>query len=108
MSNAEKKLPDVVVVPEDVNIDELGEFLSGNGPIPAGSYLESYEKFSARGRVEDCDCGLIQCACAQTRPHDQDCSFRIAMTCAVPINCEPHGVYVCPICDVCDCNYSKS
>jgi hypothetical protein len=36
------------------------------------------------------------------RGHKPDCQFRIAETCAIPVECE-HGHDVCPICDPCTC-----
>jgi hypothetical protein len=63
---------------------------------------EDYETFSARGRVPDCDCGLIQCACAEARKHKVGCRYRTALTCAIPIECD-HGFDVCPQCDACTC-----
>lgn len=34
--------------------------------------------------------------------HAPDCQFRIAETCAIPVECE-HGHDCCPICDPCTC-----
>lgn len=103
-SPKEKEFPEVVVVPPDVDPGALGAYLRGDGPMPMGAHGETYEEFSSRGRVEDCDCELIQCVCAQARLHGKDCRFRRALTCAVPIDCEEHGIEVCPTCDPCDCD----
>ena len=71
-------------------------------PLPPGVTVEPLEDFMARGRAPDCDCGLIQCACARAREHTKDCAYRKALTCAIAIECE-HGFDVCPTCDACDC-----
>ena len=34
--------------------------------------------------------------------HNKACRFRIAETCALPVECE-HGYDVCPKCDPCTC-----
>ena len=63
---------------------------------------KSVEQFMARDRVEDCDCELISCVCVEARVHRENCPYRGAMTCAVPIECD-HGYDVCPKCDPCTC-----
>jgi hypothetical protein len=61
-----------------------------------------------KDRAPDCDCGLIECVCAEARMHDESCRFRIALTCAVPIACEEHETGdICPICDACTCKKSE-
>lgn len=49
-------------------------------------------------------CGHIACVCQLRRMHKHDCKYLRSKTCAVPIACE-HGHDVCPICDVCDCEW---
>ena len=72
-------------------------------PLPQGVMVEPVEDFMARGRAPDCDCGLIQCTCVTVRVHVMDCQLRRSMTCAVPIECDEHGLDVCPKCDPCTC-----
>lgn len=36
------------------------------------------------------------------RDHAPDCKWRVALLCAIPIEC-PHGYDVCPECDPCTC-----
>lgn len=96
----------VLVVSPEVDLVELGEHMVNGGPQPAGSHYESFEEFTARGRVKDCDCGLIECVCAQVRPHKPTCRYRVSMTCAVPISCD-HGFETCPECDRCDCGLEE-
>jgi len=94
----------VVTVPEDVDPGTLAKFIFEDGPLPPGGRVEGVETFMARGRVEDCDCELIQCVCAIARQHAEDCKFRKALTCAIGIECEEHGRDVCPVCDPCTCS----
>lgn len=94
----------VVIVPADVDPGALAEFMFNNGPAPQGTRVESAREFMARGRVEDCDCEMIQCVCVLARQHDKDCKFRRALTCAIGIECEEHGRDVCPVCDPCTCS----
>lgn len=55
------------------------------------------------GSIGSCDvCKHIACVCVAQRRHAESCRFRLALTCAVPIECE-HGCDVCPECDACDC-----
>jgi hypothetical protein len=65
--------------------------------------LSELDEFIAKNRVDDCDCGLIVCVCSEARKHTKECRYRIAMTCAIPFECEEHNDYVCPICDSCNC-----
>lgn len=51
-----------------------------------------------------CDvCGHIACVCKIQKVHDDDCKFRRAATCPIPIECD-HGYDVCPMCDPCTCD----
>lgn len=93
----------VLVVKEDVAAEALGSYLFDDGPVPEGAHEESFEEFTARGRVEGCDCGLIQCACSTIRPHKKECRFRMSVSCPIAIECDDHGLEVCPTCDACDC-----
>jgi len=72
---------------------------------PEGEILgwERFEDYIARGRVVDCDCSHLQCCCEAARRHVLGCQRRLAITCAVPITCEPHGLDVCETCDPCSC-----
>ena len=73
-----------------------------------GFIMESEEVWMARGRVPDCDCQLLQCVCVEKRQHKEGCQYRLALTCAIPIACEPHNFDVCPTCDPCTCAEKKS
>ena len=95
-------LPEVLLVPKNIDARALGQYIAG-GPMPPGCHGTTYAQFSAVGRLSDCDCGLIQCVCAQARRHQTDCRFRLALTCAVPIACSDHGLDVCSTCDPCSC-----
>lgn len=92
------------MVPSDVDVGALGDYVFGDGPMPIGAHGETFDEFSARGRLDDCDCQLIECVCAVARTHKKDCRMRKALTCAIPISCEPHGLDVCPTCDPCTCD----
>jgi hypothetical protein len=106
----DRKLDDINVIHTPPVTDEEGaaavaRALRGyldTGVIPEGFHVEDYATFSARGRVADCDCGMIQCVCTQARQHKKECKFRRALTCPVAIECD-HGNDVCATCDVCDC-----
>lgn len=50
-----------------------------------------------------CLCQQIACACTLVAAHHKLCKFRLAVLCPVPIECEPHGFDVCPVCDPCEC-----
>lgn len=53
--------------------------------------------------IEECIvCGHLSCVCEILTTHQVDCAFRLAATCAVPIECE-HDFDVCPKCDPCTC-----
>lgn len=47
-------------------------------------------------------CGHLACVCIIEQLHKLGCTFRLAATCAVPIECQ-HGYDVCPTCDPCTC-----
>jgi len=48
------------------------------------------------------------CACDVRSAHpDEKCKFRLAMTCAVGIECD-HGYDVCPTCDPCTCEKERT
>lgn len=91
--------------PADVEaaVTALASFAE-TGVVPDGAdiTIEDFKTFAARGRAADCNCGLIQCACAESRQHKPTCRYRISLTCAVAIECE-HGNEVCAVCDACDC-----
>jgi hypothetical protein len=51
-----------------------------------------------------CDtCGHLACVCDTLREHKDGCQYRLAVTCAVGIECK-HGYDVCPECDPCTCD----
>lgn len=47
-------------------------------------------------------CNHFACVCNIRENHRDDCTFRIAASSAVGIECE-HGRDVCPTCDPCTC-----
>ena len=47
-------------------------------------------------------CGYLACICGIRAAHVDGCKFRLAATCAVPVEC-PHGRDCCPECDPCTC-----
>jgi hypothetical protein len=98
--------PPVVIIDaghiEDVDYEKLQKFVMDEGPLPEHCHVEDFQTYLARNRAADCDCGLIECVCAQARLHTKGCRFRLAMTCAVAIECD-HGFDVCPECDPCTC-----
>ncbi len=69
-----------------------------------GSRIIDTAEFLARGRVTDCTCQLIQCACVEARQHTVNCRYQKALTCAIgfPCKCED-ALEVCPKCDACNC-----
>ena len=101
------KIPEVTVVPEDVSVTALGDYIEGRGPMPEGAYGTTFEQFSAQGRVDDCDCQLVPCVCSQARQHGKNCPLRQALTCGFAFNCERHGLEVCAQCDACTCGTSN-
>jgi hypothetical protein len=51
----------------------------------------------------DCSvCGYLACVCEVLAAHKNGCRFRLAATCAIPVECD-HGLDVCPTCDPCTC-----
>lgn len=93
---------DALVVPEDVDADQLVAYIKGEGPVPDRAEALTTEEFLARDRVEKCTCGMISCVCELVKPHNEDCRFRNSVLCPVAIECE-HGYDVCPKCDPCTC-----
>ena len=96
--------PDAGSAEIDAALRGLNQYVE-TGVVPDGANitLEDFKTWTARGRLEDCDCGLLQCACAEARQHKKECVYRLALTCAIPIECEEHKRDVCPICDLCTC-----
>ena len=95
----------IIVLDDDDAPDEFVVDLQGMFEVMGLEVLvENETTFLARGRVVDCDCQLLQCVCAEARRHAKECRYRFAMTCAVPIACDPHGRDVCPTCDACTCS----
>jgi hypothetical protein len=78
---------DILIVPSDVDVAEMGEFLLGRGPLPERCYVEPIAVWMARGRVSDCDCDLLQCECEQIRSHSKGCAFRLSITSVVDVGC---------------------
>lgn len=95
---------EVLCIPESTSAEELALYMKGETPMPPGAHWMSFADFTAIGRVSNCDCNLIQCTCLAARQHKLECRYRFAMTCAIPISCTPHGLYVCTTCDPCSCN----
>ena len=93
---------DALVVPPDVDAAQLDLYVRGEGPVPDRAEAMTTEEFLARGRVEGCTCGMIQCVCKTVKPHKEGCRFRTSVLCPVAVECE-HGYDVCPECDSCDC-----
>lgn len=96
----------VLHVPETVSPEALMAYVE-TGELPEGSTEEPIEDFMARGRVKDCDCGLLQCACLEARKHKKSCRHRLALICPVEVLCVAHKLEVCPECDACDCGGKK-
>lgn len=69
---------------------------------PGGLRTESWKTFTARGRVADCDCNMIQCVCLEARQHINNCLYRKSLLSAIDFPCEKHGLDACLECD-CDC-----
>lgn len=97
------KLPEVLIVTPETSLDQLMACVTG-GPLPDGSIGMSFDEYQKIGRIDDCDCKLIQCVCLEARQHKIDCPYRKALTCAIPFECEKHGLDVCVECDRCTCN----
>lgn len=97
------KYPEILVVSESTTPEQEAHFIE-TGELPPGSRRMTLKDFKAIGRVENCDCGLIQCVCQQARQHKNGCPLKLAMTCAIPIECNKHGLDVCPECTPCTCN----
>lgn len=102
MPTPEREWPEVLVITSETPVEALGDYLLGDGGMPEGSVAMTMADFQAIGRVEDCDCGLIQCCCEVARRHTKECRFRVSITCAIPIDCV-HGYDSCPQCDPCTC-----
>ena len=99
-------LDEVLVVPPDVDLDQLKAFIDG-GPVPDRAHVVPFDEWTAQGRPSDCDCGHIACVCAVARAHGRECRYRKAVTCAVGIECEC-GFDVCPKCDPCTCSSKEN
>ena len=95
-------LPDVLVVPEGTPARDVTNYLRCDGPVPEGGETMTLEAFLARGRLTDCDCGLLVCACLELRPHAKLCGFRRARTNVLVAACQEHGKEACLACD-CTC-----
>lgn len=91
----------VLDAPSTVTADELVAWIE-TGTLPPGATVLPYEAFIARGRLPDCDCGLVQCGCLRKREHVESCRFRRALTCPIGVTCK-HGEDICPECDPCTC-----
>ena len=96
------RFPEVLIVPASTTPEQQADCVV-NGVLPPGSREMTLEDFKKVGRVEDCDCGHLQCVCELVRQHKDDCPLRLAISCAIPIECDKHGGDVCPICNPCTC-----
>lgn len=92
----------ILLITPDVNLDELKDYIEDKGPLPAGARLEDWETHTARGRVADCDCGLIYCECTRIRMHVEGCGLRTALLSPVTFPCEKHSEDFCLYC-YCNC-----
>jgi hypothetical protein len=88
------------ITPDDEGAKEIKAKLESLGYAVV---FKDEKEWMAEGRVPDCDCQLISCVCAEKRKHKEGCQYRLALTCAIPIECEEHGFDVCPTCDPCTC-----
>ena len=59
-----------------------------------------------RAPIVACEaCQHFECVCQVLEDHIPGCHYRLAVTCAIPIPCEKHGLDVCAECgDVCTCD----
>lgn len=48
-------------------------------------------------------CRHFACVCRIKEEHEENCEFRRAATCDIPIACEEHGRDTCPMCAPCTC-----
>lgn len=81
----------ILIVPPDVDLAALGKHVLEGGPVPDRCRVRSLAEWMADGRVEDCDCGLLQCECVVIRQHEEGCSFRLTITSPVdvgPMECD--------------------
>lgn len=93
---------DVLVVAEGTTAESLWLHFN-EGVLPEGGVEMTMAEFEAMGRLPDCDCQLIQCACAVARLHDVSCVHRKALTCAIGVPCDEHHDEECPVCYPCTC-----
>ncbi len=98
-------IPDhaVLLVTPGTSPEAIHAFVFEDGPLPDGARVMSFEEYEAQGRGADCDCKLIQCVCLEKRLHLEGCQQRLALTCAIPISCDAHGLDICSTCDPCTC-----
>lgn len=75
----------ILIIPPDVDVYALGEHVMHGEPIPPRCHYESLKEWMARGRVDDCDCGLMQCVCISIRPHTPECAFRLSLTSVIDV-----------------------
>lgn len=63
-----------------------------------------------RAPIVACEkCQHFECVCQVLADHVDGCRYRLAVTCAIPISCDKHGLDVCPECgDVCTCAEIKT
>ncbi len=92
----------VLLVPSNVDAAQLAAYVAGEGPLPDGARLEDYDTFTARGRVQDCDCGLIVCECVRIRQHEEGCMLRSALRSPFTFPCDDHQDDFCFYC-YCNC-----
>lgn len=97
----------ILIVPPDVDIEALAQAVDTGGPLPAGAYYMSFDEWTAIGRIEDCDCGLLQCRCLDIRGHARDCTHRLSIQSPVVLLCN-HGHAECHECYACNCGFDLS
>ena len=97
------RTPRILIVKPETGVADVAVYVESGGTIVPNTAREvPLADFMAQGRAENCTCRLIECSCALVAGHKNDCRFRIAVLCAVGIECE-HGYDVCPQCDACTC-----
>lgn len=73
--------------PDGEELIYLVEIDAEGNPTDAPLRTEPLKDWMARGRVPDCDCGLLQCQCTVIRQHKPKCMLRLSIT--APWNAAP-------------------
>jgi hypothetical protein len=88
------------LMPGDPSVIETKRMLEESG-CEVGFQDEA--EYIAQGRVEDCDCQMLQCVCVEVRKHKPECRWRKALVAPIGFACEQHNLEECPTCDACTC-----